>query len=528
MSPRGPGLGVRVSALSEAVLAGRGRIDAADLDRAGAVVGRVRERLALSPERTVVALAGSTGSGKSSLLNALAGTVIAEVGVRRPTTSHPVAAVWGPDGAAPLLDWIGVEDRQHLDGAAGMPTGLVVLDLPDHDSVVAEHRLRAERLLERVDLYVWVVDPQKYADAALHERYLRPLAAHAAVVVLVLNQVDRLARAELDRCVADLQRLAAEDGLGRIRVLGVSAATGEGVDALRDLLAQAVERRAAAAARLTADVRVAGTRLAHACGDGIPSRARRAARDELVGALEEAAGVGVVVEAVRGSAERRSRAATGWPPTRWLSRFRPDPLRRLHLDQPTERPDLARTSLPAASPAARARATIAVRAYTDAATAGAPDAWVLAARNRSAAADLPGALDQAVVSTRLDAERYPAWWRVVGALQWIVLASLVAGLVWLTGLALLGYFGFPEPSTPVWWGLPAPTVLAAGGALAGVLLAAGSRFAGAVGARRRAARARIRLRAAVGRVADEYLVGPVGAEMDALERCRAGARMAAA
>lgn len=529
MRTRGLSLAARVAALDEAVGAGAGRLPAADLDRARRVVAHARERLALSPDHTVVALAGSTGSGKSSLLNALAGQEIAETGVRRPTTGYPAAAVWGAEGAAELLDWLEVEARQHLDGGTAVSAGLVLLDLPDHDSVVVEHRVRAERLLDRVDLFVWVADPQKYADAALHERYLRPLAAHADVVVLVLNQVDRLTPAERDRCVADLRRLAAEDGLGRVPVLPLSAATGEGVDALLELLREAARRRVAATSRLTADVRAAAARLAHACGSGVPPRVRQAARNELVTALEEAAGVGTVVEAVRGSADRRARAATGWPPTRWLARFRPDPLRRLHLDGPAERPDLARTSLPAPGAAARARAGNAVRAYTDRATAGVPDAWVLAARTRAraSATDLTDALDQAVAGTHLDVERRPTWWRAVGVVQWVLLSTLAAGLLWLAGLALLTYLGLPEPSMPVWSGLPAPTVLAVGGAAVGVLLAVGARFAGALGARRRAARARSRLRIAVGQVTDERLVVPLGEEMRALERCRAAARLAA-
>ena len=48
------------------------------------------------------------------------------------------------------------------------------------------------RLVGLVDLLVWVLDPQKYADAAVHERYLRPLARHGDVTVVVLNQIDRL------------------------------------------------------------------------------------------------------------------------------------------------------------------------------------------------------------------------------------------------------------------------------------------------------------------------------------------------
>lgn len=530
VSTRGFTLAARVAGLEEAVEAGVGRIPAAELDPARRVLVQAGERLALSADHTVVALAGSTGSGKSSLLNALAGQHIAETGVRRPTTGFPAAAIWGGEGAAGLLDWLGVDVRQYLDGpATAAAEGLVLLDLPDHDSVVVEHRLRAERLLERVDLFIWVADPQKYADAALHERYLRPLAKHADVVVLVLNQVDRLTPAERDRCLADLGRHAVADGLTGSPVLAVSATTGEGLDELRELLRRAAARRSAATARLVADVRVEAARISDACGDGVPPRVQRVARDDLVTAFEDAAGVGVVVEAVRASAARRARAATGWPPTRWLARFRPDPLRRLHLERVPDRADLARSSLPGPGAAARAGAGNAVREYTATATAGVPDAWVLAARARArtASATLPDALDQAVAATRLDAERVPMWWRVVGLGQWLLLAALVAGLAWLAGLGVLAYLRLPEPSTPLWFGLPAPTVLALGGAVAGILLAVLARVAGAWGARRRGARARARLRTAVGQVADERLVRPVSEEMRALERCRAASRLAA-
>ncbi|WP_298460539.1 GTPase [uncultured Cellulomonas sp.] len=551
MSRRGPDLATRVAALAEAVDLGAGRLPEVALDGARGVATRARERAALSPDHTVVALAGSTGSGKSSLLNALAGEEIARAGVTRPTTGHASAAVWAPagdagdvpgrdtDDAGHLLDWLEVGSRRYL-GPAGahpspgaptaagaVPTGLVLLDLPDHDSVVVEHRIRAERLVERVDLLVWVMDPQKYADAALHERYLQPLAGHGDVVVLVLNQVDRLSDSEREACLADVRRLAAEDGLPGVRVLGVSAATGHGLDALRELLADAARRRVAATARLTADVRDAARRLADACGDPVPAKVRGAAREELVTALEQAAEVRTVVAAVRSASARRARAVTGWPPTRWLARLRPDPLRRLHLDQPTDRPDLARTSLPGAGAAARARASSAVRAYADTATAGAPDAWVIAAREAAAAPGLSDALDQAVAGTRLDAERRPVWWRLVGVLQWMLLAALVGGLAWLGVLAGLAYLRLPEPVTPMWWGMPAPTMLVAGGLLLGVLLALLSRFAASVGANRRAARARTRLRAAVARVTDARVVEPVAAELAALEGCRVAARTAA-
>jgi GTP-binding protein EngB required for normal cell division len=533
----------RVTALTAALDAGEGRLPADAVADGRAVLARVGERAALSAEHTVVALAGATGSGKSSLVNALVGEEIARPGVQRPTTGEALAAVRGP-GADPLLDWLGVRRRHGLPagpGAAG--SRLVLLDLPDHDSVVEAHRLRAEHLIERVDLLVWVVDPQKYADAALHERYLRPLARHAEVVVLVLNQADRLAPAEVDAVLGDLRRLAAADGLPGVRTLAVSARTGEGVPALRDLLDDAAERRRVAVARMTADVDMAARRVLDACG---AAPGRRRGRDDgglpaLADALAEAAGVPVVVEAVRRAAVRRAGARAGWPPVRWLARLRPDPLRRLHLatgagagrrgrgasadvDEPGA---VERTSLPPAGPAARAAASSAVRRYVDAATADVPDAWALAVRDAVGVADLADDLDRAVGGTTLLPDRPGAWVRVAGWLQWLLLAAAVAGALWLAALAGLAYLRLPVPRTPEWGPFPAPTVLLVGGLLAGALLALLASGLARLRARGRARAARARLLAAVTRVARERVVDPAAAVLSDLAVCREQAFRAA-
>ncbi|GAB3092183.1 GTPase [Isoptericola nanjingensis] len=570
----------RTAALESAVVAASGRLDRELLDDARAVVTRARERGGLSAEHTVVALAGATGSGKSSVLNAVAGSEIATVGVRRPTTSHAVAAVWG-DGAGPLLDWLEVRRRQEMPtpadddpgddsgaarprrglarlrgrrGPAGISTGLVLLDLPDHDSVVVEHRVRAERLVERADLLVWVVDPQKYADAALHERYLRPLAGRSEVVVVVLNQADRLSDAETDAMLADLRRLVSADGLDGARVLAVSAATGRGIDQLKGLLAEAAARREAATARLAADARAAAQRIADACGSSPASRAGERAADALVDALEAAAGVPTVVDAVAAAHRRDAHLATGWPVTRWVSRLRRDPLRRLGLRRGPdgtatdgsgtatgpERPDLVRSSLPTTRPAVRAASASAVRRYVDEVTEGAPDPWVLVARDRAQDAidRMPGDLDQAVVGTRLEAARRPRWWAAVGAVQWLLLAAAVVGLLWLGAAAAVEYFRLPPLILPVLTvdltasgggvlEVPWPTLLAIGGLLAGLLLALVARVFTAWGARRRASRVRRRLRESVSGVADRLVRVPVGDELAALARCRAAAAIAA-
>jgi GTP-binding protein EngB required for normal cell division len=535
------GLPQRASALEAARQAGAGRLEPDLLARVDAVLGGSRARAALSSEHTVVALAGGTGAGKSSLFNALAGGAVQDVGVRRPTTSDAAAWVRG-DGAGPLLDWLGIRERHEGDGRGDAPAetpalpdapeGLVLLDLPDHDSVVVEHRERAERLVERADLLVWVLDPQKYADAALHERYLRPLAGHADVMVLVLNQVDRLTPADAAACLADVRRLAREDGLGDVPVLGVSARTGAGLAELRALLADAVRRREAATARRTADVRAVARDVLAACGDDLPDRASSAAQAELYRALEAAAGVGTVVDAVRASALKRARAATGWPVTRWLGRLRPDPLRRLRLDHaggPDRDPDLVRSSLPSQSPAVAAQARVAVRGYVRTVTQGAPEAWARAVDQRAAdaVAGLPDTLDRAVVATRLSAARPPRWWRAVDVVQWVLLGVAAVGLLWLGVLAVLGYLQLPRGGTPTWHGIPVPTGLLVVGVVAGLLLALVARALAGLGARRRARAARSRLRDAVATVADERVRLPVGEELAALSTCRASAAIAA-
>src|SRR4029079_6633204 len=104
----------RVVGLSQAVEGGRGRLDDDVVTAAAAVVDRAGARLRLSADHTVVALAGATGSGKSSTFNALCGLDLAAVGVRRPTTSWATACIWGRDPAADLLGWLEIPERHRV------------------------------------------------------------------------------------------------------------------------------------------------------------------------------------------------------------------------------------------------------------------------------------------------------------------------------------------------------------------------------------------------------------------------------
>ena len=285
-------LETRLAALGEAAELAGGRLEDAVVEPARAVVRRAGERLGHGLEATVVALAGPTGAGKSTLFNALAGRPLVREGVTRPTTSAASAAIFGPPDER-LLDWLEVPSRHTLDG--GAPDGLVLLDLPDFDSVEAAHRIEVDRLVRLVDLLVWVVDPQKYADAALHERYLRPLAGHAAAMLVVLNQSDRLG-ADAERARDDLARLLASAGLGEVPVLAASARTGDGLEALRSAPggARRAARGGAGAARRGRGVR-----------RGRPGRGRR----------RRGAG-GAAPRRPRASCWRRSARRPGCPPSR--------------------------------------------------------------------------------------------------------------------------------------------------------------------------------------------------------------------
>ncbi|HEX3311746.1 MAG TPA: GTPase, partial [Streptosporangiaceae bacterium] len=128
------------------------------LTEAEALLRRSGERMRMSASHTVVALAGGTGSGKSSLFNALAGANFSPAGVTRPTTKHSHACVWGMEGAAPLLDWLGVQRRHRyarasaLDEGEASLTGMLLLDLPDHDSVVTGSAALVDRLVKMADM----------------------------------------------------------------------------------------------------------------------------------------------------------------------------------------------------------------------------------------------------------------------------------------------------------------------------------------------------------------------------------------
>ncbi len=517
----------RVAALREALDAADGRLSDEALGDTRALLAKIGARTALG-DATVVALAGPTGSGKSTLFNALAGAAISRPGVLRPTTSTTHAMVWDEDPAATtsLLDWLGVMSRHYQDVGDERLQGLVLLDLPDHDSTAVSHRLQVDRLVGLVDLLVWVLDPQKYADASVHEEYLRPYTEHQGVLLVVLNQVDRLDEAARRACLDHLRALLDDEGLTAVPVLAVSAGTGLGIDYLRAELSRRVSARRSAAERLAADVRIVARELAPYCAGQGSRDVSSAYRTALTDALADGAGVAVVSRAVERSVSARGAAATGWPPVRWLGGLRADPLRRLHLTgDPEER---TRTSLPPPTHVQEAAIRSALRRVRDDASDDLPEAWRDDLRRRIQAREpaLPEQLDRAVAGTELDVHRGVAWWGAVAALQRILLLATLTGALWLLGLMVLGYLQLagivPLPRVE---GIPVPTLLMLVGLLAGLLLSTLSRPLVQVAARRRGSAASRLLRERVQQVADEQVLTTITEQHLAYRRfCGALAR----
>jgi ribosome biogenesis GTPase A len=511
----------RLAALRTLRTTGDGRIPSSLATEVDALLARASKRRERSPGYTVVGVFGATGSGKSSLVNALVGAEVARTHVRRPTTSEALAVTWEPEGAVELLDWLGVRDRvvrdEPIDPRARQ---LVLLDLPDFDSVESVNRAEAERLAAQVDALVWVVDPQKYADAVLHTQFITPHARHADVTLIVLNQSDLLAPADLPKVTSSLKQIVERDGIPKATVLTVSARTGDGVDGLRSAIGNLAAARSTRDARLAADSGALAERMA---APGKPRRPDPRAENALADEIGMAAGADVVARAVAGSYRKRSAQATGWPLISWIGRFRADPLKRLGLgaakaarDSETRRdPDLHRTSMPPLSSAARARVSLAVRGFADAAATGLTEQWRSGMRARAELAleTLPDALDLAIARTPLPA-RGSWWWVPLAILQWAAVLTGLVGVGWLLAAAFLPRFGFPAPDVPQVEGWAVPTLLIVGAVLAGILLGLLGGALAALTAASRRRRTRRRLLDAVGVVVRETVVAPLGVELD--------------
>lgn len=180
---------------------------------------------------------GSTGAGKSTLVNALVGHPVTRAGAIRPTTRqpillhHPADAAWFEDQrvlpslsrirgtvaaapvpaghAGPAPDTAPISSLV-LVGDPAVPEGIALLDAPDVDSISDDNRKLAGQLLAAADLWVFVTTANRYADA-VPWKLLLDAASRDIMVAVVLDRVPPAAEAEVSE---DLRAMLAREGLG--------------------------------------------------------------------------------------------------------------------------------------------------------------------------------------------------------------------------------------------------------------------------------------------------------------------------
>ena len=584
-----------VASLKEAISYGEGRVPETVLLDAAETLERLSQRRELSTEHTVIGFFGATGSGKSTLFNAIAGQNIALSAPTRPTTSTVQAAIWEAEGSEELLDWLGIDKRVYpqtqalttegeategngAGGGAAAPNavtepapglfnrirraiggrgemrtrtgGLILLDMPDFDSVTTTNRDLAARMMRYVDVLVWVVDPQKYADAVIHRDFMVPLAASGAQALCVLNQADKLAPAEVPAVLASLTRLLQAEGTDAHLLaapIAVSARTGEGVDVLRDLLAQVAAAKSLSLQRTDAQLHATASQLrAYAGGEGAVLAGAYAleAEQKLVKACYASSHAEQVLQAATASYRRAAGQRTGWILTRWMSRLKADPLRRLHLGQQDETkstskaeksagmlgsdsenaPELVASSLPPLSAAQKAGMANAVRQYSKQMAARIDEPWKRSMKEAalSREAELPELLERDMVRIDYGLGRTRAPWVIFNALQWIALMSALVGVGWLTLISGMAYLQIQLPPAPTPEGspVPLPTLLLLLGVLLGIASAGVGRLLTAMGSRYYARKLRGRLQTGVEKAVQSCVVAPVQQEAKRLNAYR--------
>ncbi|OHQ19444.1 GTPase [Rothia sp. HMSC065C03] len=590
-----------VASLKDAISYGEGRVPETVLLDAAETLERLSQRRELSTEHTVIGFFGATGSGKSTLFNAIAGQNIALSAPTRPTTSTVQAAIWEAEGSEELLDWLGIDKRVYpqtqalaaegeategneaggnnkATGGAAAPNavtepapglfnrirravggrgemrtrtgGLILLDMPDFDSVTTTNRDLAARMMRYVDVLVWVVDPQKYADAVIHRDFMVPLAASGAQALCVLNQADKLAPAEVPAVLASLTRLLQAEGTEAHLLaapIAVSARTGEGVDVLRDLLAQVAAAKSLSLQRTDAQLHATASQLrTYAGGEGTVLAGAYAldAEQKLVKACYTSSQAEQVLQAATASYRRTAGQHTGWILTRWMSRLKADPLRRLHLGQQDETksaskteksagmlgsdsenaPELVASSLPPLSAAQKAGMANAVRQYSKQMAARIDEPWKRSMKEAalSREAELPELLERDMVRIDYGLGRTRAPWVIFNALQWIALMSALVGVGWLTLISGMAYLQIQLPPAPTPEGspVPLPTLLLLLGILLGIASAGVGRLLTAMGSRYYARKLRGRLQTGVEKAVQSCVVAPVQQEAKCLNAYR--------
>ncbi|WP_345652700.1 dynamin family protein [Streptomyces tremellae] len=274
------------------------------------------------PDAPLLAVVGgSTGGGKSTLVNSLAGRQVSEAGVLRPTTRTPVLVCHPDDhhwfaGTRVLPGFTRLwlpEDREQIPASArggdgrgvlvvetepGLPRGLALLDAPDVDSLVVENRLLAAELICAADVWVMVTTASRYADA-IPWHLLRAAKEYDATLVTVLDRVPHQMIGEVSRQYAALLTRAGLGDVPRFTIPELPESTGGGsgllpTTAVAPLLDWLTHRAGDPAARQQTVVRTA-TGVVRSLNARMPELAsavasQHAAAGRLMSAVDDAYG----------------------------------------------------------------------------------------------------------------------------------------------------------------------------------------------------------------------------------------------
>jgi hypothetical protein len=498
-------------------------------------------RIGFPADAYVLALVGGTGVGKSSLLNALAGSVVSRASVRRPTTSHPIAWVPAADLEAlgPLLDWVGVQDVREHQGRALGP--VAILDLPDMDSLELGHRERVEAILPRVDAVAWVTDLEKYHDAVLADDFLRMWLPRLSRQVVIVNKADRLAHVDAIRIRNDLDRdlvvARVDSDVPRVPVVLTSAAPAAAdgttpqpqVADLQHWLAEGVTAKAVVRGRLAASSLAHGRGLAAAAGIDpaaastpyVTPDARRSAIEAAAGAVLRAVDMGGLERQAEAATRQRARARGTGPVGRLTSLV----YRASGRSSSVADPDSyllrwrERGSLSPAVQALRDELGASVRA----AAPRVRPILAAAMEPTELRAGLERAVDRAIRGLGRLEPPSSRWWPVLGLLQSVATVGLALSVAWLVVMALGGPAA-GSVDVPLLGAVPTPFATLVAFLLIGYLLARLVGFhAGWLG--RRWARD---VRERVGREVRAEIAGRGLAPLDAVEDARARLALAVA
>ncbi|MDE1642397.1 dynamin family protein [Actinotignum sanguinis] len=519
--------------LEQALDLGGDYLDGAVRGQARDVLARARQRGLVGTERTVVALAGATGSGKSSLLNAIVGQEVAGVAATRPATRTPL----GVSGrhASDVLDWLGVRERKVLLQLAPDTTAnLVLVDLPDIDSTADTHRAQAERIIARADVVIWVLDPQKYADAVVHEDFLAAMGEYHSSLLIVINQIDRLSAADEEAIVADLGRILAAEGVSA-DIVAASALTGVGVEEIRGALVEIAAGKRAAAEKLAADVRTVGAALTENLVDqgGYPRDLTDIAGvDDLVTGLARAGGLNSAARGAADNYRRAARRATAWPLLRgWGRRALPgggkgtgaDLMRSSvagvtsHSSHSGVMSDAGATSYVAdgsgavASSGTVEKTRVALGEFIAQAARFLPRSWRGAVRDETSRQP-PRLADSVarIIARESQAWHRPRWWGVAAALQWLAFAALVLGALGIGAGIITEAGGVALPL-----GLRRASLMCVvAGAVCGVVVSMSTRAARTHGAQRVERQVTTRARGAIDTEVRDTVLAPFRTEME--------------